>query len=134
MGRYGPDKDTAARTLGRRVAQQRQFAGAHKQCPAQQRQLAGTQEQLAGAQDQFVGTQEQPVGAAEQFAGAQEQFPAERSHTERAHVARRKALSEHEARFRFDTVTPEQATRCEVRFVRLAAVGRRRDADTDRCG
>jgi hypothetical protein len=42
VGRYGPGKDPAARTLGRRVAQQRQFAGARWQVPTQQWQFAGT--------------------------------------------------------------------------------------------
>ena len=104
MGRYGPDKDTVERTLDRRIAQQRQLAGA-RQCPAQQWQLAGSQEQ----------------------------FCAECTHTERSLVVECKALGEHEALFRDEAVKPEQVTRCEVRFVHLAAVDQWRDRDPDGC-
>jgi len=44
----------------------------------------------------------------------------------------REALGECQALIRFDQVTPEQVTRREDRFVRLAAVGQRRDGSRDR--
>ena len=43
------------------------------------------------------------------------------------------ALGEHEARCRNEAVKPEQVTRCEVRFVHLAAVDRWRNRNPDGC-
>jgi hypothetical protein len=64
--------------------------------------------------------------------GAQQQLSEKRPDTNPSHIVEREPRSEQEALFGLDAVTPEQVTRREGRFVRLAAVDQRRDRDAQR--
>jgi len=114
-GSHGPDEDTSdwavrcdvpKRAVRNHIAEQRA-----------QRNRVAPQWALARAQDELFGAQ---------------QLSEKRPDTDPSHIVEREPRSEQEALIGLDAVTPEQVTRCEVRFVRLAAVDQWRDRDARR--